>query len=154
MFRLLSIGSGRLAVVTALATAAVFSAASAGEPGKPDPRIGEEVNQICFARSINGFRTIDGVDNAVLLEKGVRDVYRVALSGLCNERRLSFAQSVAIVSRPSGGCLTRGDTLVFSDSAFFEDRPIERARCIVTGINAWNDKAGEAEAAPAGKPAD
>lgn len=119
------------------------SVALAGEPDAPDSPIGEEVSQICFAQSINGFRTIDGVDNVVVLEKGVRDAYRVELSGLCKARTLSFAQSVAIDRRPAGGCVTRGDVLVFSGSAFFNDRPIERTRCVVTRIDKWIERAGE-----------
>lgn len=124
-------------------SASSTSVASAGEPDTPDSRIGEEVSQICFAQSLNGFRTVVGVDNVVVLEKGVRDALRVALSGLCTARTLSFAQSVAIDSRPAGGCFTRGDVLVFSDSAFFYDRPIERTRCVVTRIDEWNERAGE-----------
>lgn len=137
----------RLATMTCVVSAMLTFAAFAGEPAKPDPRLGEEVDRICFASTINGFRTIDGADNVVVLEKGVRDDYRVELSGLCTARTLNFAQSVAIDSRPAGGCVTRGDVLVFSGSAFFDDRPIDRTRCFITRINKWNEKAAQAQPA-------
>lgn len=125
----------------ALIAAFAVSAAEAGEPAKPDLRRGEEVGQICFARSIDSWRTVKGVDDAVLLERSVNDWYFVELIGQCDESQLRFAQSVAIISRPSGGCLTPGDTLLFSDSAFFNDRPIERNRCTVRRIYKWDEKA-------------
>lgn len=128
-------------------------AALADDAAKPDPRRGEEVGQICFARSIDGFRTVKGVDDAVLLERGVNDWYYVELIGMCSERQLRFAQSVAIVSRPSGGCVTSGDRLVFSDSAFFSDRPIERNHCTIRRIYKWNeDAAAPDESQPADTP--
>lgn len=140
------IAACRAALAAAIISTALAPGASAGEPAKPDPRIGDEVDRICFASTINGFRTIDGADNVVLLEKGVSDLYRVELSGLCTARVLDFAQSVAIDSRPRGGCVTRGDTLIFSGSAFFNDRPIDRTRCFITRINNWDEKAAAPQA--------
>lgn len=135
---------------TVLIAAFAPLAAFADEPAKPDPRRGEEVSQICFTRSIDNWRTIKGADDAVLLERGVNDWYYVDLIGACEEQRLRFAQSVAIVSRPAGGCLTPGDTLIFSDSVFFNDRPIERNRCTVRRIYAWDEAApGPGDAKPA-----
>jgi hypothetical protein len=142
-----------IACKAAIASALVASAAFAAEPAAPDPRRGEEVGQICFARSIDGFRTLKGVDDAVLLERGVNDWYFVELIGMCSESQLRFAQSVAIVSRPSGGCLTTGDTLIFSDSAFFNDRPIERNRCTVRRIYKWDEKAPVPDEAKPGESA-
>ena len=129
-----------IACKAAVTSALIASAAFAAEPAAPDPRRGEEVDHICFASTIDGFRTLKGVDDAVLLERGVNDWYYVELVGTCSESQLRFAQSVAIVSRPSGGCVTRGDTLVFSDSAFFNDRPIERNRCVIRRIYKWDEK--------------
>lgn len=137
----------------ALIAALAATTADAGEPAKPDPRLGEEVNQICFARSIDGWRTLKGVDDVVLLERGVNDWYYVELIGMCSESQLRFAQSVAIVSRPAGGCVTTGDTLVFSDSAFSNDRPIERNRCTIRRIYKWDEKAPAPEPAKPGEDA-
>ena len=40
-----------------------------------NPRQGEEVKQICFASSINGWREVDGERSSVLLTKGVSEEY-------------------------------------------------------------------------------
>lgn len=146
----------RAAIASLPASMIVHAAALADETAKPDPRRGEEVGQICFARSIDGFRTVKGVDDAVLLERSVNDWYYVELIGMCSERQLRFAQSVAIVSRPSGGCVTPGDRLVFSDSAFFSDRPIERNHCTIRRIYKWNEDAAAPDESKPGetKPAE
>ncbi|MFN0022327.1 MAG: DUF6491 family protein [Parvularculaceae bacterium] len=116
-------------------------AADTPESSKADPRLGEEVRQICFSRSISGFRTIDDEDDAILLERGVNDWYKTTLAGACNYNQLRFAQSVAIDQRPGGGCITRGDALVFSDSAFGDFSFPNATRCIITEIYRWDPKA-------------
>jgi hypothetical protein len=131
-------------IILAAATAAGFSAALAGPDDTSDKRQGEETNQICFARSISNFKTIDDVDDAVLLERGVNDWYKVDLIGACNYNRLRWAQSVAIDQRPAGGCVSRGDQLIFSDSAFGEFTFQNSTRCIIGKIYKWDEKAGEA----------
>jgi len=120
----------------ALGAAALFSSALAGD----DPRQGEQVRSICFARSIDNFRTIKGEDDVVLLEKGVNDWYRVELSGACGYRHLRFAQAISIDSRPSGGCVRRGDILVFHDSAF-GGRDRFKRRCFISDIYEWDPDA-------------
>jgi hypothetical protein len=132
------------AASAAIAVAGVVGAARAeGEDAgeKVDPRLGEEVRQICFSRNISGFRTIDDEDDAVLLERGVNDWYKVSLAGACNYNRLRFAQSVAIDDRPRGGCVMRGDSLVFSDSAFGDFSFPNATRCVIVEIHHWNPKA-------------
>lgn len=130
------------AVMTALGVAG--TAWSRDEPAgeeKADPRLGVEVDRICFSRDISNFATIDDEDDAVLLERGVNDWYKVTLAGACNYNRLRFAQSVAIDERPRGGCITRGDALVFSDSAFGDFSFPNATRCIITEMFRWNPKA-------------
>ncbi len=122
-------------------TGAALSGEKAADEEKVDPRLGEEVDRICFSRNISGFRTIDDEDDAVLLERGVNDWYKVSLAGACNYNRLRFAQSVAIDERPRGGCVTRGDALVFSDSAFGDFSFPNATRCIIVEIYRWNSKA-------------
>ncbi|MBY0423717.1 MAG: hypothetical protein K2Q06_15540 [Parvularculaceae bacterium] len=135
-----------LRIVAAGAASLFASNAFAEDPAKPvDPRLGEAVSSICFAGNINGFRTLKGEDDVVILERGVRDFYRVGLTGMCTASVLASAQAVAIQSRPAGGCLTRGDTLEFSTSAFFSDRSIERTRCVVTSIHKWNPDVAKAK---------
>jgi hypothetical protein len=128
------------------AIAGVGPAYSDDEPGGADPRLGAAVDRICFSRDINNFQTIDDEDDAVLLERGVNDWYKVTLAGACDYNRLRFAQSVAIDERPRGGCVTRGDALVFSDSAFGDFSFPNATRCIIDEIHRWNPK----PTAPAG----
>lgn len=142
----------------ALAALAAFGALQAGpafaDEAKPDPRLGEEVDRICFSRNISNFRTIDGEDDAALLERGVNDWYKTTLAGACNYNQLRFAQSVAIDDRPRGGCITRGDALVFSDSAFGDFSFPNATRCIITEIYRWDPKAVAPEADEGDAPAD
>ncbi|MEZ5921843.1 MAG: DUF6491 family protein [Parvularculaceae bacterium] len=142
-------------VFGALASIVLAAPAFAGElkktdEAKSDPRQGAEVDSICFGRNINDFTTIKGVDNAALLRANVNDWYKVDLIGACYSSRLRFAQSVAIESHPSGGCVSKGDYLIFSSSAF--GRPsnsTDVSRCAISRIYKWDrdasgdDKAGE-----------
>ncbi len=138
---------GYLAIAAAAAIAALSAAGPAlsgdkisGEK-KADPRLGADVDKICFSRDIDGFRTIDGEDDVVLLERSVNDWYKVTLTGACTHNRLRFAQSIAIDDRPRGGCVRRGDALVFSDSAFGDFSFPNATRCIIVEIQRWDPKA-------------
>jgi len=150
-------------VFGALASIILAAPAFAGDQkktdqAKPDPRQGAEVDSICFGRNINDFSTIKGVDNAALLRANVNDWYKVDLIGACYSSRLRFAQSVAIESHPAGGCVSNGDYLIFSNSAF--GRPSNSAdvsRCAISRIYKWDrDAAGDdkADEKPADKDAD
>lgn len=108
------------------------------EDAAPDPRIGEKVDRICFGSSINGWKSIKGQDNVVLLEKGVNDWYYTELSGACRSSTLRSALSIGIDSRPAGGCVTRGDAIIVNDGPGFTQR------CFITGIYKW-DKDAKAE---------
>lgn len=134
--------------ILAAGVAAFGAAPAAGEDGA-DPRVGDQVDRICFGRNINTFRTIEGEDDAILLERGVNDWFKATLIGACNYSQLRGAQSVAIEQRPAGGCLTTGDYLIFSNSAFGEFRFPDTTRCVISRIHKWNDDAGADEAANA-----
>ncbi len=150
-------GSAALAAIAGFFALGFAGAALAGgkpaddpaETAKADLRLGEAVSRICFSRNISSFRTIDGEDDAVILERGVNDWYKTTLAGACNHNRLRFAQSVAIDDRPGGGCITRGDALVFSDSAFGDFSFPNATRCVIVDIHRWDPKA-EAPAEDAG----
>lgn len=118
----------------AAALTAAGMTAQAEEDGA-DPRIGEEVNRICFGANINGWRAIDDTDNAVLLQRGVNDWYYVELLGACDHRVLRFAQQIGIDSRPGAGCITRGDTIIVRDT------PGIPRRCSVLDMYKWDDDA-------------
>ena len=101
-----------------------------------NPRQGEEVKQICFASSINGWREVDGERSSVILTKGVSEEYKLDLSGICD---LTYAfNSIATRTRGSS-CLTRGDDIIFNDGLSGVNR------CMIKKIYTWNP-AEEAEA--------
>ena len=101
-----------------------------------NPRQGEEVKQICFASSINGWREVDGERSSVILTKGVSEEYKLDLLGICD---LTYAfNSIATRTRGSS-CLTRGDDIIFNDGLSGVNR------CMIKKIYTWNP-AEEAEA--------
>ncbi|MEO1137343.1 MAG: DUF6491 family protein [Pseudomonadota bacterium] len=137
-----------------LAVAASISALSISSLGavehheaeeKVDPRLGERVDRICFQRNINSWRSVKDEDDVVLLERSVNNWYRVELNGGCDERLFRFATAIGIDSRPGGGCVTRGDTIIV------EDGPGFNRRCIITRIYEWNEDAIEDESAAEGE---
>jgi len=124
-----------LAAAAALAAIATPSLAEEEKKKGPDPRIGAEVNRICFPRNINGWKSVKGEDNVVLLEEGVNDWYYVKVSGPCPERVFRFAHVIALDSRPAGGCIRRGDVIIVEDTGNFA------RRCHIKRIYEWDDKA-------------
>lgn len=118
-----------------LFAAANAFAEDASGAAKPDPRIGEEVHEICFVRNINGWKALKGVDNVVLLDRNVNDWHYVELQGYCPSRIFRQAEFIGIESRPSGGCLTRGDVIIVRDVGHFTNR------CFVAKISKWDDRA-------------
>lgn len=139
--------SGTAALAAFAAAFAAFGGAASAEEKIADPRLGEKVDRICFGRNINNFTTIKGVDDAILLEKDVNHWYKATLIGPCSYSELRFAQSVAIEQRPAGGCVTPGDYLVFSRSAFGDFSFPNATRCAISEIYEWNPKAEAAEEA-------
>lgn len=125
----------------ALALAGVVFASSsaiAGDPDdkdKPDPRIGKEVNRICFSSTIDSWKAVKGEDNVVLLRKGVRHWYRVELNGPCRAHDFRMALTIGIESRPAGGCVTRGDVILVRGPGDFVNR------CHIRKIYEWDAKA-------------
>lgn len=137
------------AALTALAALATGAAAQE----EVDPRLGKQVDRICFGRNINNFKAIDGVDDAILLERGVNDWYRATLIGACHYSELKWAQSLAIDQRPAGGCVSPGDYLVFSRSTFGDFSFPNSTRCAISEIHEWHPdveatKAGDDAAKP------
>ena len=94
-----------LAALTAAACQTPVETAEA----KVDARQGEEVNQVCFTQQIRNWKANDS--RSVIVEKGLRDEYKLDLVGTCDPR--DAFMSIGLVSRVGGGsCLSRGDTLV------------------------------------------
>ena len=123
---------------TAFAAAACSSTPAQTADAKPDPRQGEQVKNICFQSQIRSWR--DNDRRSIIVERGMRDEYKLELSGTCQPQDAFF--SIGLVSRVGGGsCLTTGDQLV-TDARY--DGP-----CFVNRIYKWNkDATTAAEAAP------
>ena len=131
----------RLGILAGLAGLAVASAVQADDAAAGDPRIGEQVDRICFGRNIDGFKAVKGMDDAVLLEKSVNDWYLATLSGACSYRRIKWAMGVAIDQRPTGGCVTPGDWLIFTESITGDMSFPNTTRCVINGIYEWDEDA-------------
>ncbi len=108
--------------------------------GRPldDPRIGEQVNRLCFAIAISGFNDWDGGDG-VIVRKGVRDRYLVTLLPGCTPIR--NAQRIGVTDRFGSGCLERGDRLFVSSDIFPSRRssPFDSDFCRIKAIYEWKD---------------
>lgn len=104
-------------------------------PLDSDPRIGEEVNQVCFARTIDSWSDVDNDRNAVILKMHNRDYYKLKISPGCDPQ---WAMStIAVISRGGSNCYSRGDRVKTDADAF---RGFKTA-CLITGINKWNPEA-------------
>lgn len=118
-------------------------AARAAQVFANDVRRGEQVDRVCFASSIDGFG--ETTRRAVVVREG-RDRYLIETFGTCFD--LDWAQSLAIDT--FSGCLTKGDRIFASDSAFGFDKSDVRQSCTVKAIYDWDPDAetasGEAEA--------
>lgn len=136
------------ATISAMCALFAAGAAAAEEEGKGDPRLGPEVDRVCFASSINNFQPLKGVDDVVLLERGAGDWYRVELLGACSYNRIRSAQKIGIRTLPGGGCLRRGDDIIFAEAFARADAPLDRVSCRVEKISRWDPKA-KAPDAPA-----
>ena len=99
------------------------------EPELVDVRQGEQVKQICFASSINGWREVEGQRHSVILTKGVRDEYKLELSGVCDVSNAMM--NIATRTRGSS-CLTRGDEIIVTDGFSGVDR------CFIKRIYQWD----------------
>lgn len=123
------------AIAVSTASLAFLSAPAMAQEDEQDPRIGQEVTNICFSRGIDGFRDYDR-RSGLILENG-RDDYLVELAGCFN---LRSAQAVGVENRSI--CLYRGDRLIVADSPFANLNDRMRAdRCTITGIYEWDEGA-------------
>ena len=108
-----------------------------------DPRLGEQVNKICFKRNIDGFSA--ATRDTVVLSAGVNDDYIVEVFGSCTNLR--HAQSIAIDSNLS--CVDDNDYLIVSESVFpRNDRAFDLERCSIRKIHKWDKRATAEEENP------
>ncbi len=130
-------------------TSSLALAACQSIPGNPspsgmaayadDPRLGEPVDRICFASSIDGFSNNER--NTVVLREG-RDEYMVEVFGACPD--LEYAHSIGIDAVT--GCVTRSDAIIVGHVP--GGSGIGPQRCLIKDIRKWDPKA-EKPAEPA-----
>lgn len=132
-----------LACATSLAIGGAGLAEDAPEGFEGDPRLGERVDRICFAQTIDGFR--DPTDTTVVIEARVNDFYLVETQGVC--RDLRWAKSIAM-NQSTSFCVRTHDTLTPSTS-FIGTRGVGGAAfpCRINAIYEWSPDAGETEEA-------
>ena len=100
-----------------------------------DARLGEEVNKVCFASTIDGFH--DATDDTVVLSKG-NDDYLIETFGGCFN--LDQAQRLAVDS--TTGCLGKGDHIITSDSISGQsDTGFGVQGCTIKAMYKWDSKA-------------
>ena len=109
------------------------------EPELVDVRQGNAVKQICFARSINGWRELRGQRQSVILTKGIKDEYKLDLSGVCD---VSNAMNNIATRTRGSSCLTRGDEIIVSNGFSGTDR------CLIKKIYRWDFSLLEEDKAP------
>jgi len=132
--------------VSACATDTSPEATAAREQARADAvfandiRRGKQVDRVCFTRSIDAFG--ETTKRAVVIREG-GERYLVETFGGCFD--LDWAQSLAVDSVSS--CLTKGDRIFASDSAFgFDKDDIRHQSCRVKAIYEWDPDAEEADA--------
>lgn len=112
-----------------------------------DVRRGEQVDRVCFTRSIDSFG--ETTRRAVVIREG-SDRYLVETFGGCFD--LDWAQSLAVDSFSS--CLSKGDRIIASDSAFGFDKQDFQQSCRVKAIYEWDPDADSADDEDAEKESD
>lgn len=102
-----------------------------------DPRLGEKTDRACFASTIDNFKMAG--DRTVVLESSRSRQHLVEVTGACPQLRR--AQTIGVDSRTS--CVTRGDSLIVSDSAFGlkHSGGLGPQRCLIKGIHEWDEDA-------------
>jgi len=99
-------------------------------------RQGEQVDRICFTREIDGWRALG--EDAVLLEKGVNDWYKLDLAGTC-EPEWAF-ETIALRTRPAGSlCVSEGDAIQTLGMP-------GDGTCFISAIHEWDEDAAVADA--------
>lgn len=98
------------------------------KPSLPNSQLGNEVKRICFASSINGWKEFNGERHSIILTKGVKDEYKLELSGFCD---VTKAMSNIATRTRGSSCLTRGDEIIVSDGFSGVDR------CFIKKMYKW-----------------
>ena len=101
------------------------------KPILPNSQLGNKVTRICFASSINGWKEFKGERHSIILSKGVKDEYKLELSGFCD---VTKAMSNIATRTRGSSCLTRGDEIIVSDGFSGVDR------CFIKKMYKWQSE--------------
>ena len=127
-------------VMTLLAAWLAGCATSGDTPTIPldsDPRVGDNVPQVCFTSSISSWSDVDNDENAVIIKVHNRDYYKLSISGGCDPQ---WARShIAVIRRGGSNCLIRGDRIKTDGDAFMG----YGSACIIRAINRWDPDAAK-----------
>lgn len=101
-----------------------------------DPRLGEEVNRICFNRNIDSFQ--NATRDTIVLSSNPNRQYIVEVRPGCIG--LQNARSVAVDTTLT--CITQGDFLLVSRSSFsLNDGDSSTGRCFINAMHEWDRRA-------------
>ncbi|RAN34290.1 DUF6491 family protein [Hyphomonas pacifica] len=105
-----------------------------------DPRLGEEVDRICFASSIDSFG--NNTRDTLTVREG-RDHYLIEVMGVCTN--LDDAMRIGLDS--TGSCLRDMDAIIVSTQIMGgrDGSPFDTQRCTVKSIHKWNPDAEKAD---------
>ena len=135
----LTLASAMFVIAGCASTADTEPKAKGIEKYADDPRLGEEVDRICFANNIDSFG--NNTRDTFTVREG-RDHYLIETFGPCPA--LDHAVTMRIDSTLS--CLRGGDHVIVSDSLMpNSSSPFSKSRCLVKSIYKWDPKATEAE---------
>ena len=100
-----------------------------------DPRVGEEVNQVCFIRNIDSWQNVDNDRRAVIVRMNNKDTYKLRLGGGCDPEWAML--HLGIGTRAGSSCFSRGDRIKTDGDT---SRGYGTA-CNILGINKWDPDA-------------
>jgi hypothetical protein len=104
-------------------------------PPDSDPRVGEEVQLVCYVRDLDGWQNVENDGKAVILRMKNGDTFKLKLKGGCYPH---FADlNLAIRTRSKSGCYSPGDK-VKTDGDVTGSSGSE---CTVASIHKWDEKA-------------
>jgi len=126
----------------------LFGCASAPDnrveiPLDSDPRIGEEVTQVCLHHDLDSWNNVDNDRKAVIIKMKNRDTYKLILSGSCDPY---WSDSrMAVIAGGGSNCFSRGDRIK-TDGDLSQGRG---SGCTISKIHKWNpDAVKQAEQQP------
>ena len=113
-------------------------------PLENDPRIKENVKQVCFVKNIRGWNTVDNDRNAVIVTMSNKEKYKLKVVGSCDPDLAIM--HLAVIPRVGSGCFGRGDKLK-------TDGDLSKgfgSGCTIMAVNRWDPEAlDKAENKPA-----